>query len=230
MNALYDYAGAIVRAVYRARFDGPPVLNAMAYFPNAIQFTSEWRALRDEALALAARRSLPRFEEIMPEQAEISAVDQRDWRVFMPKAYGQEFPENMVECPILADLLRRTPEVISATFSYLAPHKRIPPHRGPFRGIMRFHLGLAMPLDSDGRPATILTIDNREHRFGDGECLLWDDTYPHEVWNNSDQPRVALLLDVWRPGMPRDLEFLSRIIVRGVRLAMRWRGFRGGGA
>ena len=37
------------------------------------------------------------------------------------------------------------------------------------------------------------------HRLDDGECLLWDDTYPHEVWNKTDEVRIALLLDVWRP-------------------------------
>lgn len=228
MNTLYDRTGEAIRAIYHFRFEGPPVLDAATYFPNADRYIASWRTIRAEALALAVRRTLPRFEEIMPEQAELSAADRRDWRVFMLKAYDREFQENMAECPALASLLRHTPEVLSATLSYLAPRKHIPRHRGPFRGIMRFHLGLAMPVGADGRPATVLAIDDREHRFGDGEGRLWDDTYPHEVWNNSDAPRVALLLDVWRPDMPADMELLSRMIVRGVQLAMRWRGFKGG--
>lgn len=51
-----------------------------------------------------------------------------------------------------------------------------------------------------------------------------DDTYPHEVMNLSDKPRVALLLDVWRPHMPVDMEMLSRAIVGAVQLGMRYRG------
>jgi aspartate beta-hydroxylase len=54
--------------------------------------------------------------------------------------------------------------------------------------------------------------------------MLWDDTYPHEVMNNADQARVALLLDVWRPRMPLDMEILSRLIVRGVQVGMHCRG------
>jgi aspartate beta-hydroxylase len=69
-----------------------------------------------------------------------------------------------------------------------------------------------------------MMIDDGEHRIGDGECLLWDDTYPHEVMNNAGEPRVALLLDVWRPHMPLDMEILSRLIVGAVRLGMRYRG------
>ena len=43
-----------------------------------------------------------------------------------------------------------------------------------------------------------MNIDGVPYRLGDGESLLWDDTYPHEVWNRSDRVRIALLLDVWR--------------------------------
>ena len=90
---------------------------------------------------------------------------------------------------------------------------------------MRFHLGLKIPREESGRPATIMMIDDREYRISDGECLLWDDTFPHEVMNNSDEPRIALLLDVWRPNMPVDMEILSRLIVSAVQVGMRYRGF-----
>ncbi|TIT84076.1 MAG: aspartyl/asparaginyl beta-hydroxylase domain-containing protein, partial [Mesorhizobium sp.] len=46
----------------------------------------------------------------------------------------------------------------------------------------------------------------------------------HEVMNSADQARIALLLDVWRPEMPLDMEVLSRLIVRGVQLGMHYRG------
>ncbi|MGA7327511.1 MAG: aspartyl/asparaginyl beta-hydroxylase domain-containing protein, partial [Rhodomicrobium sp.] len=120
---------------------------------------------------------MPRFQELMPEQTEISANDGRDWRMFILKAYGIEVSQNMAACPALAGLIRQTPEVISAALSFLAPRKHIPPHYGPFKGILRFHLILSMPTGSDGKPAVVLKIDDAEHRLADGECLLWDDTY-----------------------------------------------------
>jgi aspartate beta-hydroxylase len=53
---------------------------------------------------------------------------------------------------------------------------------------------------------------------------LWDDTYPHEVWNRTGEVRAALLLDVWRRDMPLDIEVLSRLLVGVVRLGMRFNG------
>ena len=115
------------------------------------------------------------------------------------------------------------PDVLSATLSFLAPHKHIPQHRGPFRGVLRFYLALSVPTAADGRPGTVLMIDGIEHRIADGECLLWDDTYPHEVWNRSESLRIALLLDVRRRGMPLDMTLLSRLLIGVAGVAVRLR-------
>lgn len=226
MNFLYDRAAALVRTIYDFRLDGPPVLDCAQSFPNAARFAASWEDLRDEALAIAARvEQVPRFHEIMREQEEISANDGRDWRMHIMKAYGVEAPANMARCPALKRVIEDMPEVLSASISFLAPRKHIPPHRGPFRGVLRFYLVLAMPKLADGRPAAVLKVDHAEHRLREGEYLLWDDTYVHEVLNESDEMRAVLLLDVWRPGMPFDMRILSRALIRLVRAAIAVRGF-----
>ncbi|PBC11905.1 aspartyl/asparaginyl beta-hydroxylase domain-containing protein [Mesorhizobium sp. WSM3859] len=228
MTGAYDLGTNLVRRIYEKRIDAPAILDAGTHFPNAAKFAAAWQDIRDEALAAKLNKA-PRFHDIMPEQADISANDGLDWRMFVLKAYDMTVPENLARMPVLSRLLTECPEVKSAAVSFLAPRKHIPPHRGPFRGIMRFHLGLVIPKQPDGRPATIMMINHEERRIADGECMLWDDTFEHEVTNNSDQPRVALLLDVWRPQMPLDMEILSRVIVRGVQVGMRYRGVSFGG-
>ncbi|AZO01947.1 MULTISPECIES: aspartyl/asparaginyl beta-hydroxylase domain-containing protein [unclassified Mesorhizobium] len=228
MTGAYDLGTDLVRRIYEKRIDAPAILDAGTHFPNAAKFAAAWQDIRDEALAAKLNKA-PRFHDIMPEQADISANDGLDWRMFVLKAYDMTVPENLARMPVLSRLLTECPEVKSAAVSFLAPRKHIPPHRGPFRGIMRFHLGLAIPKQPDGHPATIMMINHEERRIADGECMLWDDTFEHEVMNNSDQPRVALLLDVWRPQMPLDMEILSRVIVRGVQVGMRCRGVSFGG-
>jgi aspartate beta-hydroxylase len=224
MSLLYDASANLVRRVYDRRLSGPPVLDAATHFPDARRFYEPWRELRDEALAVMdSLQSVPRFHELMPSQAEISANDGRDWRMLVLKAYGVPVRQNMARCPRLAAIADPVPDVLSATLSFLAPGKHIPRHRGPFRGVIRFYLGLSVPVSADGQPAAVLTVDDVDHPIGDGQWLLWDDTYPHEVWNRSDQVRIALLLDVRRRGMPPDLEVLTRVVVGAVSASVRIR-------
>ena len=226
MNLFYDQTATLIRWIYDRRIIGPPVLDLDAHFPAGERFAEAWRAIRDEAAAVAERLAeVPRFHEIMPEQTAISANDDRDWRMFIIKAYGVEVPENQARCPALAAIVAAAPEVLSASISFMAPKKHIPAHRGPFRGVLRFYLALSMPRLADGRPGAVLKVADREYRLQDGDCMLWDDTYPHEVWNESDQVRAVLLLDVWRPGMPVDMELFSRALISIVRTGMRIRGF-----
>jgi aspartate beta-hydroxylase len=225
VSVIYDWPVRAMRRLYDARVATPPVLDAGQLFPAAQRFVDAWPALREEALALAGQlQTVPRFHELMAEQAAISAQDGRDWRMFVLKAYGVPAARNLAACPRLAALLAQTPEVLSAVLSFLAPHKHIPRHRGPFKGVLRFQLGLSVPRDEDGRPAAVLALAGREYRIGDGDSLLWDDTYPHEVWNRSEAMRVALLLDVRRRGMPADMAALSRLLIAGIGMAVKWRG------
>jgi aspartate beta-hydroxylase len=225
MGQFYDHAGGFVRGLYHRRMHAPPVLEMASEFPAGPRFVAAWRDIRDEALALRqCLADIPRFHDLMPEQADISANDGLDWRVFVLKAYGHDFPARLAKCPVLAGLLAAAPEVVSATLSFMAPGKHIPPHRGPFGGVMRFYLVLDMPKLPDGSPAAVLRVEGTDHALDDGDALLWDDTFEHEVWNKGDAVRTVLLLDVWRPRMPPDMELLSRAIAAGVRLGIRLRG------
>lgn len=63
--------------------------------------------------------------------------------------------------------------------------------------------------------------------MGDGEWLLWDDTYYHEVWNDSEDVRIALFLDIWRPHMPPDMWIMSKAILAITQVAIVCRGVAG---
>ncbi len=221
----YDRAVDVVRAVYDRRISGPPVLDLGHDFPGGADFVEVWPAIRAEALAVGAQlHAVPRFHEIMPEQASISANDGRDWRMYILKAYGVERQDHMASCPRLASLVRDNPQVLSASFSFLGPRKHIPPHRGPMRGIVRFYQMLSMPRNAEGLPAAVLRVADTEYRLEEGEFLLWDDTFEHEAWNESDEVRIVLSLDVWRQGMPADMRLLSATLIQLVRFGIRIRG------
>jgi aspartate beta-hydroxylase len=222
LDVAYDGAVDVLRGIYGSRIRAPAVLDAREHFPGAGAFVGQWRALQQEALDIARNLgTVPRFHELMAQQAAISAADDRDWRMYVVKAYGVTIRANAARCPVLQALVAADPDVLSASLSFLAPGKQVPAHRGPFRGVIRYYLALSVPAAADGRPGTVLTIDGVEHRLGDGQALLWDDTYLHDVHNDTGGLRIALLLDVRRRGMPADLALLSSLLIAGAGLAVR---------
>ena len=223
MSRIYAIAKAGIAGIYDAFIHTPPVLAPEAYFPSAGSFVRNWEGIRDEAKTLVPDlQSVPQFHELMPRQYRLSP-DQKEWRMFVVQAYGLEIAANMRRCPRLAALVNASPDVQTACLSFLSPGKQVPTHTGPFRGITRFYMGLVVPLDDQGRPGVVLTIDGAEYRLGNGDWLLWDDTYPHSVRNCTGQWRIALLLDVYRAGMPGPLRTLTNAVIRLTRASIRRR-------
>ena len=223
--SIYERSAQLVRQIYDKRIDGPPILDAASYFPDALKFAAAWREIRAEADAVVRRfKQIPRFHEVIPEQEDISANDGRDWRLYVLKAYGVAHAQHMAACPALARIVEGAPDVLSATLSIMESGKHVPAHRGPFRGVIRFYMGLSVPREADGTAAVVLTIDGVDYRIGDGEWLLWDDTFAHEVWNHGDTIRSVLLLDVARRSMPADMRLLSSAVIAAIAAGVRWRG------
>lgn len=212
---LYRFVKRIMHAVYNCRIDTPAILSAEDYFPEADHIARHWEAIRDESLNIAQNiQNIPLFHELMPEQKPISDNDAPDWRMFIVRAYGNDIEDNMAQCPTLAKLVKATPSITSAGLSFMAPHKVVPPHTGPFRGIIRYYLTLSMPLDDEGKPGVVLTVDGKDYPLHDGEYLVWDDTYEHSVINRTDQLRIVLLVDVLRTHMPWDMRLLTNALVK----------------
>lgn len=224
MSIAYSVARSGITGIYNTFVKTPPVLSMQQYFPGAGEFTDNWQAVREEVLQLIDTiQEVPRFHELMPEQYKLSSHGEKEWRMFILRAYGLDISENMRRCPTLARLVRNNDTIKSASVSFLAPGKKVPTHTGPFRGITRFYMGLQVPLNEDGEPGVTLTIDKQSFKLGNGESLLWDDTYPHSVENNTDEWRVALLLDVYRANMPGPLRAFTNTIIGLARISIKWR-------
>jgi ornithine lipid ester-linked acyl 2-hydroxylase len=177
----------------RSRLGDRPVFDA-ADFRWAKELEAEWRAMRAELEAvLRTRERVPCFQDVSPDQAHLTQGDQ--WKTFFFWAYGYRADENCARCPATARLLERIPGMTTAFFSILGPRTHVRAHRGVYKGVLRYHLGLMVPAPSLCR---IRVADQLLH-WREGESLVFDDTYEHEVWNDSDQDRVVLFVDVLRP-------------------------------
>lgn len=154
----------------------------------------DWQAIRDEATAVAMRgAAAPSLATISPDHRSIAEVDK--WRSFFLWGYGYRIDDNADRCPITAALVERIPGLNSAFFSILAPGTHIPAHRGVTKGLITCHLGLIVPRDGDVR----MRVHDRIVRWAEGETLVFDDTYSHEVWNETGGTRVVLLVQFERP-------------------------------
>lgn len=164
-----------------------------ATFPWTATLEAGWEAIRDEARAVTRDiHSVPPLREISPDH-RIARAD--DWRSFFLWGYGYRSEENCRRCPETTRLLRAVPGLNSAFFSILKPGAHIPRHRGVTKRLMTCHLGLMVP--ASGRCE--MTVADQTVHWREGRCLVFDDTYFHEVWNDTDQYRVVLLIQFKRP-------------------------------
>ena len=156
--------------------------------------TSEWTKVQSELKAvLSAVDKIPIFQEIGEELKPLTDDDK--WLSYFFYAYGQRFEKQCSECPDTARLLQKIPGMKTAFFSILSPGKRLPPHRGPYRGVMRYHLPLLVPQHG---PCGI-RVGDQTATFEEGVGIMFDDTYEHEAWNDTKETRVVLFLDITRP-------------------------------
>jgi len=98
--------------------------------------------------------------------------------------------------PVTTEILERVPNLRIAWLSILAPGYHIPAHTGVTKGLIRNHLGLIIPAD---REQCRIRVGDEIRPWSEGKFLILDDTYEHEVWNDTDEERVVLLFDFDRP-------------------------------
>jgi beta-hydroxylase len=170
------------------------VLNS-PLFPWTAEFEQQWQAVRAELETVLQRReALPLFQDIASDQYRIASDDK--WRAFAFYGFGYRSEQNSRLCPQTARLLDCVPGIENAFFSILAPGKIIPSHNGVTKGLIRCHLGLIVPPEPE---RCFIDIDDIRCTWQEGRTLLFDDTYPHAVQNNTEHERVVLLFDFLRP-------------------------------
>lgn len=163
----------------------------------------DWRAVREELdHVLEHPEDIPAFHQLSPDQWRISKGD--NWKTLAFYVFGQRIDDNCTLCPRTAALLDGLPGLQNAFFSILAPHYHIPPHKGPTRAVIRCHLGLIVPHPAE---QCWLRVHDQICTWQEGKVLVFDDTYEHEVHNDTDQRRVVLFLDFDRP-----MDFSGRLV------------------
>ncbi len=143
---------------------------------------------------LEFRNSIPKVYDVQREQYRISSDDK--WKVFMLSGWGHVSRTGERLCPETARIVKEIPGLRSAFFSILEPGARIPDHRWHVKGLLRGQLALRVPAE---REKCFLRVEDTVCHWEEGKLLVFDDTYRHEVQNNTEEERVVLLLHFERP-------------------------------
>ena len=108
------------------------------------------------------------------------------------EGHAERFPKTLaaIEQAPLPRMAGRAP---MALFSLLNPGAHIRPHHGLFNFRLICHLPLIVPAGCSFR------VGNQLREWREGELLIFDDSMEHEAWNRSDQQRIILLFEIWRP-------------------------------
>ncbi|AZW19494.1 aspartyl/asparaginyl beta-hydroxylase domain-containing protein [Bordetella hinzii] len=177
-------------------------------FPWVPALEAQTPAIRAELEQLLAERErLPAFHEISPDVGMITGDDQ--WKTFVFMGYGMRSERNLARCPATARALRGIPGVRTAFFSILEAGKRIPLHKGPYNGVLRLHLGLRVP---EPREQCWIEVDGQRYAWREGEAVIFDDLYPHQVHNDTEGLRAVLFVDFERP-CRAPVRWLNRLVL-----------------
>lgn len=139
--------------------------------------------------------------ELKPYFNESLVSKKKSWKIFAFKMWGWSIQKNRAACPKTTKILKQIPHLTSASVSIMEPGVTIKPHRGDTNAIMRSHLGLQVPYSL---PDCGFRVGYKDVSWENGKVLVFNDAARHTAWNNTDQRRVVLIIDVIRP------EFVKR--------------------
>jgi len=173
-------------------------------FPELSVLQENWPVIREEGLKLIELKKIKASEQ--NNDAGFNSFFKTGWKRFYLKWYDASHPSAERLCPRTYALLAGIPSVKAAMFAELPPGAKLNPHRDPFAGSMRYHLGLATPNDD----RCFIEVDGERYSWRDGQGVIFDETYIHWAENTSGQDRLILFCDVERPMRYRWAQAVNR--------------------
>jgi hypothetical protein len=160
-------------------------------FPIVGYLESNFAAIRDEVLALDARRFHRESERI---------GRTGDWDVAFLYERGRRHDDVCAACPTTARAIETYPAIRTLGgliyVSRMRAATHIEAHRGPTNLRVRCHLAIKVP---DGDCA--IRVGGQTRAWQEGTCLVFDDFFVHEAWNQTEEDRIVLIVDLWHPGL-----------------------------
>jgi hypothetical protein len=159
-------------------------------FPWTKTLEGRFRAIRDELDTVRAQQTFRRQHQRLTTSG--------NWNVYYFSIYGRTIREHTRLCPETTQILESIPGATSAGLAYFSAMEagtHVQPHCGPFNTRLRCHFGLSVPEGAE------LRVGSEVRPWIEGKCIVFDDSFEHEVWNRSSRARLVLIVDTWHPDL-----------------------------
>jgi Aspartyl/asparaginyl beta-hydroxylase and related dioxygenases len=165
----------------------------LAAFPQLQRLQDNWEQIRDEAARLFDAGHIKVAGAY--NDAGFNSFFKSGWKRFYLRWYDVEHASARQLCPLTTSLVRDIPGLKAAMFAALPPGAKLPRHRDPYAGSLRYHLGLITP----NSPDCYIDVDGERYHWKDGEAVIFDETFIHYAENRTDVNRIILFCDIERP-------------------------------
>ncbi len=190
---------------------------------TAMTLENSWQVIQTELFELLASRK--GFQPYMTDEDKkdfvkennVSSNAKDDMNIDMTVFYFRDLFNSVSQkklttnrklCPKTTAIIKSLPNLATITmFSALNPNTKVPPHCGVDNVRQIIHLGLSIPKDCN------ICVAGEQRTWQEGKCLMFDGSFFHEVWNNSNKTRIVLIADIWHPDLtPAEIFFFKKFL------------------
>jgi aspartyl/asparaginyl beta-hydroxylase len=195
----WKYVAALRSNLQTPRIGSYPGLRSAPWHdPQQFRLVHDLESMAGEIAAEARALTGAGFQNEPPG----SLVPSGRWSYLVLYVEGQKDSINCALCPRTAAVIDANRAALSfggiVYFSVLERDTYVAPHEGPTNMRLRCHLGIDVPEGSG------LRVGGMTRKWEEGRCLVFDDSFTHEVWNRGSRRRLVLVVDIWHPDLTGD--------------------------
>lgn len=140
-------------------------------------------------------------------------VDTGAWRSVILFSNGAWIDETARHFPVTRSCFESLHPKSNVGFSALEGHSHIAAHVGSNRGALRLQVPIIVP----GTPGDCrIRIEDNTVNWSEGDAIVFDLKCDHEAWNDCDDIRVLLMVEIPQP-LPTPLSWINRATQHSLR-------------
>lgn len=147
-------------------------------------------------------------EQIKKRLNNMTKIDNNgDWKIF-GLILNKEILPNAYLCPKTIEILmNNSKKILNAGFSVLESKCNIGEHKDFNNTYYRLHIPLLIPKKNidknkifinkeESKELCVMQVENDYRLWQENDYFIFDDTCLHNAWNNTDEIRIVLLIDL----------------------------------